>query len=162
MISLRAGVNPWLPRGVFLCLLFLFGVTKCKSDSFYLCCSVILRRNKQFKSLPWLAGSGVSIFCCKKFVNWAFELWLGGLLQAEWRIKIDEPYWQTWYILVLFHGIPYGFFFGPLLATCIVKDQSQRYLGMSSNSAWNFHKGKNRGDMAKSKLKADEKNLTLT
>lgn len=78
---------------------------------FYLCCSVILRRNKQFKSLTWLAGSGVSIFCCKKFVNWAFELWLGGLLQAEWRIKIDEPYWQTWYILVLFHGIPYGFFF---------------------------------------------------
>ena len=45
---------------------------------------------------------------------------------------------------------------------CIVKDQSQRYLGISGNSAWNFHKGKNRGDMAKSKLKADEKNLTLT
>lgn len=119
MIYLRAGVNPWLPWGVFLCLLFVFGVTKCKSDSlsrmfhffFFICCSVILRRNKQFKSLTWLAGSGVSIFCCKKSVNWAFELWLGGLLQAEWRIKIDEPYWQTWYILVLFHGIPYGFFF---------------------------------------------------
>ena len=119
MIYLRAGVNPWLPWGVFLCLLFVFGVTKCKSDSlsrmfhffFFICCSVILRRNKQFKSLTWLAGSGVSIFCCKKFVDWAFELWLGGLLQAEWRIKIDEPYWQTWYILVLFHGIPYGFFF---------------------------------------------------
>ena len=54
------------------------------------------------------------------------------------------------------------FFFGPLLAKCIVKDQSQRYLGLSGNSAWNFHKGKNKGDMAKSKLKADEKNLTLT
>lgn len=135
---------------------------ECFISSFLFMLFGYFEEDKQFKSLTWLAGSGVSIFCCKKFVNWAFELWLGGLLQAEWRIKIDEPYWQTWYILVLFHGIRMVFFFGPLLATCIVKDQSQRYLGISGNSAWNFHKGKNRGDMAKSKLKADEKNLTLT